>query len=81
MNEISISNLRKLGAEALEEMLPVAVTVDGKAIAVILSRMPEEKVVYREVGRVQCPNCKLQFDASKQGEPQPYFFSSKHPKG
>lgn len=83
MNAISISTFKKMTVSEIKVAMPFKITADGDDVAVVAKEQIAAPVPtpVKVMGKVQCPNCKLTFDASKQNEIQPFFFSTKHPKG
>jgi len=85
MGNISISTLKKMTVTEIKAAMPFKITADGDDVAVVakeqIAALVPVPTPVKVVGKIQCPNCKLTFDAAKQNEIQPFFFSTKHPKG
>ena len=73
LNQVSVTKFKTLKVEDIKPLLPLEITADGEVIGVISGK--EIK------GEVQCPNCKMKFNAENQREILPFFLSGKHPKG
>ncbi len=81
MNQVSISELKKLTAVEIKGKLPITITSDGEVMAVIdhpVNR--KETLEVLTIVKTQCPNCKLEYDVTPP-DGKPFFFTIKHPKG
>lgn len=71
MNQITVSNEKKLTTPDRKALMPYEVTADGEVIGV----MREPGVVKI---KTQCPNCKFVHDYTEPDNKPPYF-TMKHP--
>jgi hypothetical protein len=84
MNQITISNLKKMTVAEVKGSIPFEVIADGDVIAMMTdgkTSAPVVKEVIKEVkmsGMTQCPNCKMKYLVTPPSD-KPFFFTMKHP--
>ena len=72
MNEVSISNFKKLTMPEIQKLMPFAVTADGVTVGIFQAKNAPI------TGKTKCPNCKLVYDFTPD-DGKPFFFSMKRP--
>lgn len=87
MNQVTISEFKKLKAAEVTALAPVEILSDGTVIGTF--RTPTDKQVanvtitvpqseYQDTGETQCPNCKFKYQLPKKDN-KPAYFSIQHP--
>ena len=76
VNQITISKLKQISTRELSDLMPVEISSDGTIIGVVV-----DKIIPSEVTTtVQCPNCKLVFEAKTNTDIKPFYFTMQRPK-
>jgi len=72
MNEVSVSNFKKLTVEQIKALMPFAVTSDGIKVGIFGVEVKPLK------GKTKCPNCKFTYEFTADDGRAP-FFTIRHP--
>lgn len=72
MNQVSITDLKKLKVAEIKAQMPFQVTSDGQIIGVMQGEL-------KLSGKTKCPNCKLVYDYTPD-DGKPFYFTMRHQK-
>ncbi len=81
MNQIAITEFKKLTASEIKAQMPITITSDGVVIAVVGQPITGKlrPAIPPPIVRTKCPNCKMEYDVTPP-DGKPFFFTIKHPK-
>ena len=78
MNQLSISEFKKLKVPEILEKAPVELLSDGTVIGTFRAANDATvtvmaSTIYQDTGETQCPNCKFKYMLPKKDTTPPYF--------